>query len=69
MEDIRRLIFTELLKKLHALYANPKVHYHDHNILPQIPILSHMNPIHTVQYYSFKINFNIILECTPRSTW
>jgi hypothetical protein len=33
---------------------------------PLVPILSLMNPIHTITHYFFKINFNIIPHQRPR---
>jgi hypothetical protein len=30
-----------------------------------IPILSQLNPVHTLTSYSFTINLNIILQSTP----
>jgi hypothetical protein len=40
------------------------VHYRDHKSPPQIPIPSHINPIHTVPSYHSKIHF--ILSTYPR---
>ena len=39
-----------------------------HNSLLLIPILSHMNPLHTFQYYLFKINFNVFLLFSSKSS-
>jgi len=50
---------------LHLLW-NQKVHYGVDKIPPLDPIMSHMNPFHTLVSYFFKTYFNIILLYTPR---
>jgi hypothetical protein len=37
--------------------------------LALIPILSQTNPIHTFQPYFFKIDFNVIISSTPKSSY
>jgi hypothetical protein len=42
-----------------CLSWNPKVHYHAHKSLPLVPRMSHMDSVHTLTPYFFKIHFNI----------
>jgi hypothetical protein len=49
-------------KKFYSIYGPPKVHYHVHNSLPLVPILSQMNPLHTFPHYVSKIHYNIIFR-------
>jgi hypothetical protein len=37
---------------------------HAHNSTPVVPILSQMNPVHTLLFHNFKICF-IIVTCIP----
>jgi hypothetical protein len=49
----------QLIQKLPAFLYNLKVHHPVHNSLPLLPILSLINPVHTIISHFFKINFNI----------
>jgi hypothetical protein len=46
-------------KEISCILWNPKIHYCVHKILPLDPILSQLNPIHTLTPCFSKIHFNI----------
>jgi hypothetical protein len=60
-----KLTDSWLVKRFPYLSWKPKVHYHVHKIPPAVPILNHMNPVHTLASYLFKTHFNIILPFMP----
>jgi hypothetical protein len=48
-------------QEIACLLQKPKLYYHIHKSLPLLPILSQMNPVHTLISYIYKNEFNIIL--------
>jgi hypothetical protein len=52
-------------QKIPSLVWNPKVHYTVRKSQPTGNILINFNPVHTLIYYLFKINLNIIIQRMP----
>jgi hypothetical protein len=58
------VIVHSVSREISRLLLNKKVHYRVYKPLPPSPIVSQMNPVHTLQPYFPKVNFNIILTST-----
>jgi hypothetical protein len=62
LEKVTVLSFGQ---KIVRLLRISYVHYCGHKTPPMVPILTHINPAHTLQLYFPKICFNIILTSVP----
>jgi hypothetical protein len=50
-------------QELPSILCNPKDHYRVHKSPPLVPILSRINPVHSIPSYFSKIHFTIV--CPP----
>jgi hypothetical protein len=70
MEQSPSKLITAQLVKFPACLWNPKIHYRFNKNTPLAPVLSQMDPVHTLPLYFFKINVNVIFSPMPRpSKW
>jgi hypothetical protein len=63
----KKLIVVKLINKFHFHLWNTNTYYRVHKNPPLDNILSHASPVHITSYL-LKINFNIILPSTTKST-
>jgi hypothetical protein len=55
-------------QELSSILWNPKVQYRIHKSPPLVPILSHIDPIHTIPSRLSKIHFNFVEPFTSLSS-
>jgi hypothetical protein len=60
---IEKLLVAQLVKKVPTFCGKPEVHYRIYKNPWMVPVLSHVNLVHTLRRYFFKIHRNIILPC------
>lgn len=61
---LKNLIVVTVSQEIPCLLRSLKVHCHAHKSPPPVPILSQINPIHTLKHNFPKIYFNIIFLFT-----
>jgi hypothetical protein len=63
-----KLIVTQLVKKYSAFLWNSKIHYCVNKNPLLDPILTHSNPVRSIDPYLPKVHLNVIFPPTPRSS-
>lgn len=65
---LEALRVSQLLQKLSSFLWNPNVHCCIYGSPTLLPVLSQINPGHSVLVYFFKVHFNTIFPSTSRSS-
>jgi hypothetical protein len=55
-------------QRISSILRNSSIHYRLHKSPPFVPILSQMNPVHTLPHYFFKTNFRNIFPSIPMTS-
>jgi hypothetical protein len=62
---LKKIVVFSATQEIPHILWNLKVHYRIYKSPPPVPVLSQINPIHTLQNHALKIHFNIVFPTTP----